>query len=122
METSRGIEERIEQFAMELAAELGDLSLDGKYESPFAALEAKAAELGDRVMREVTLTRLRQAAAAPVSKKDAACPDCGDAGECTKLRDRTLQTIRGDIEFQESVYYCRNCRRSFFPSGPLDRC
>ena len=121
METSPSVEERIQRMALELAEELGDLSSGGEYGSPFAALEARAAEIGDRIMRELTRIRVQQASATPVSKEHSACPDCGAAGECTQLRDRTLQTIRGDINFQEVAFYCRKCRRSFFPSGPLAR-
>ena len=53
------IEERIQRVALEMAEELGDFSSEGEYGSPFATLEAKAAEIGDRIMRELTRIRVQ---------------------------------------------------------------
>ena len=46
------------------------------------------------------------------------CPKCGQEVERDPDRDacRIHQTDVGEAEWREPATYCRNCRRSFFPS------
>ena len=44
------------------------------------------------------------------------CPQCGQPC-ASKLSERALRTRDGTMELPESVCYCPNCRRSFFPSA-----
>jgi hypothetical protein len=45
------------------------------------------------------------------------CPDCGHPGERkAECEPRILQTDRGEVSWLEPSYFCRSCRRSFFPS------
>jgi hypothetical protein len=48
------------------------------------------------------------------------CPKCGKEVERDPDRDdfRIHQTDVGEAEWREPATYCRNCRRSFFPSDP----
>lgn len=45
-----------------------------------------------------------------------ACPQCGRL--CTgQLQERELLTRDGPVALAETTCYCRECRRSFFPSA-----
>jgi len=118
MEISIENRTRIEALARELANELGKFSGEG-FGSPFEAVEVLGAELGDSLMRECTQQLFRIETEAPPPKSQTCCPDCGMTGKLKKLRPRTLQTIRGEIEIPELEYHCKSCRKSFFPDDPL---
>ena len=90
----------------------GCLHADGRPKT-FAELERECIEVGDSFTAELLLSRvIERDSAAP----SACCPTCGQAGERTPDEPRLLQTDRGEIGWTEVAYYCRNCRRSFFPS------
>jgi hypothetical protein len=120
MESSREIEQRILDFSRQLAEEFGDISCD-QFGSPFEAIEVRGAEIGDLLMRGFAGELSRKHLQTPPPDCETACPDCGATGQQKKLRSRKLQTIRGEIEIAEPEYHCHECRRSFFPDGPLDR-
>lgn len=121
MATRQEIEARIRALALELASELDEVSWEGEFGSPFEAIEVKAAEFGDRLTREIATEQCRRANDEPPPTGHTACPHCEQPGELRKLRKRQLQTIRGEIEIEEPEYYCRKCRRSFFPDSSMDR-
>ena len=106
---------------MELAQEMGEISWEGEYGSPFAAIEARAAEIGDLLTREVAAQRSRMENETPPSPSQCCCPKCLGPGDLKRLRKRELQTIRGTTELTEPEYFCQKCRRSFFPSDVVDR-
>ncbi len=43
------------------------------------------------------------------------CPTCERRGDSQPEEPRLLQTDRGEVAWTEPAYYCRYCRRSFFP-------
>ena len=120
MESSREIGQRILDFSRQLAEEFGDISWD-QFGSPFEAVEVRGAEIGDMVMRGFAGELSRRHLETSPPDCQTACPDCGATGERKRLRSRKVQTIRGEIEMAEPEYHCNDCRRSFFPGGPLDR-
>ena len=121
MKTKAEIQARIMQLSLELAQEMGEISWEGEYGSPFAAIEAQAAEIGDMLTREVAAQRSRMENQTPPPQSQCCCPKCHGPGDLKRLRKRELQTIRGTTELTEPEYYCQKCRRSFFPSDQLDR-
>jgi hypothetical protein len=80
----------------------------------FSQLEDACIELGDFMTAQMMQEQIanRQAADEP-----PCCPTCQQTGESQAEQEaRVLQTDRGEVTWLESVFYCRDCRRSFFPS------
>jgi hypothetical protein len=108
--------------AKELARELvkitgGRFKSDGKSKT-FAEIEDEAIEVGDLI---TSLAINEAAEQSPDAPTPCRCPECGAV---PKKRDPDdddevviLQTDRGDVDFVTDGYYCRRCRRSFFPSA-----
>lgn len=104
---------RVLELAEEALEILGGcLDQDGRPKT-FAELEDECIEVGDLFTAE--LLRERVAERNPEGPS-AACPTCGRNGERTPDEPHVLQTDRGEIGWTEPAYYCRHCRRSFFPS------
>jgi uncharacterized protein with PIN domain len=91
---------------------------DGSFRT-FDQMELAANEIGDRVTTMVAQKSLNQALAAKGTVPR--CPKCRQPG--CRLEDpdpRIVQTSRGEVQWNEDEYFCRKCRKSFFPSdGPL---
>lgn len=121
MKTKAEIEAKIREVSHELAGEMGEIPWEGEYGSPFAALEARAAEIGDMLTREVAAQRARIETEKRPPDSECCCPKCNGPGDRKRLRQRELQTVRGTIELTEPEYHCKKCRRSFFPSDSLAR-
>ena len=121
MKTTEEIAAEIRKLSFQLAEEMGEIPWEGKYGSPFAAIEARAAEIGDMMTCEVAVQRARMALEARPPNAQCSCPKCNHASDFKGIRQRKLQMIRGEIEIPEPEYYCKKCRRSFFPSDELDR-
>lgn len=106
---------RLEALAAEMAEVFfgGDRRDDGTPKT-FEELEDECVGLGDLLTCGVLQRRV---AAKEAAADTACCPDCARPGG--RLPDdevRLLQTSRGEVATREPVYYCRRCRRSFFPS------
>lgn len=107
--------------AKELAQELvkitgGRFKSDGKSKT-FAEIEDEAIEVGDLI---TSLAINEAAEQAPDAPAHCRCPECGAVPRRNGPDDDEpviLQTDRGDIDFVTEGYYCRRCRRSFFPSA-----
>lgn len=120
MKSSDQIKAEIAAYARQLAEESSNFSWED-HESPFAAIEARAAEYGDMIAREFAVHKVRIENETPPPDEDCCCPDCGQRTDVKKVRKRKLQTIRGPIEISEPEHYCKKCRRAFFPSDEMDR-
>lgn len=120
METRQSIAERVRQLSLELAMEMVEDYDENEFGSPFEAVEVRAAEIGDMLMREIAVQRHRIANLEPPAEH-ANCPDCQQPCQIAGLRRKKLETIRGQIEIEEPEYHCHKCRRSFFPDGPMAR-
>ncbi len=101
----------------EIAAEAkeivgGCLRPDGR-PMTFAELEDECIEAGDLLTSAVLQQRVTER---PPLGQPPCCPTCDRRGEPGPDEPRVLQTDRGEVEWLEPTYYCRHCRRSFFPS------
>ena len=105
--------------ASELMEELAELlasaeNQDGSWKT-FDQMELAANEIGDRFTTLLAQKSLDQS----LSGKPSApkCPKC-DQPAC-RLQEpdpRVVQTARGEVQWNEDEYFCRKCRKSFFPS------
>ncbi len=116
MASREGIRGRIDAFACELAAELGDVD-ESLGDCWLDAVENQAVELGDAISAELAcqLSRRRSVAA------QVPCPQCGAPGRYRGQRSRELIGRRGPLTISEPEYFCPACRRAFFPADGGDR-
>lgn len=99
----------------------GHLKPDGKHKT-FDELETEATLLGDLI----TSLAIQEAAepssagAASDAEPTACCPKCERTCKPLASGDEeamVLQTARGEVHWMTEGYFCRRCRRSFFPSA-----
>lgn len=90
----------------------GCLDQDGRPKT-FAELEDECIEVGDLFTAELLRERVAERNSEGPSP---CCPSCGREGERTPDEPHVLETDRGEVGWTEPAYYCRGCRRSFFPS------
>lgn len=86
-------------------------------EKMLSDLEDDSCELGDAIACELLSQILQDQA--EVDHPDGSCPCtvCGKMGKRKKgARPRQVQGRRGDIAWHEPEYFCKSCRKSFFPS------
>lgn len=105
--------ERLREIAQEVKEIVGGcLHPDGR-PMTFAELEEECIEAGDLLTEAMLEQRVaeRERPAEP-----ACCPTCDRPGGPGPDEPRVLQTDRGEVTWMEPSYYCRHCRRSFFPS------
>ena len=102
----------------ELAAELKDLvggsrHADGRAKT-FDELEEESIEVSD-LLCEAMLGSLVDDTDEPSGT--CRCPKCDRV--CPRRHDdepRVVEADRGTVTWNEAEYFCRRCRRSFFPS------
>jgi hypothetical protein len=113
MELSAAKRRRLEEIAREVKEIVGGcLHPDGR-PMTFAELEDECIEAGDvltAAMLQERVTGRQPPEQAPC------CPTCDREGKLGPDEPRVLQTDRGEVSWMEPTYYCRHCRRSFFPS------
>jgi len=79
-----------------------------------AELEEECIEAGDFFTTAILQQRV---AGREPPEQIPCCPDCGRPGDLdSACEPRILQTDRGEVSWLEQSYFCRHCRRSFFPS------
>jgi hypothetical protein len=105
---------RLEQIAAEMQEMLGPpVETDGRAKT-FDELEDECVAVGDWLTAQVLQRRV---AARGVQEDSPCCPECQHVGE--HLPDdevHVLETSRGEVAWTEAAWFCRRCRRSFFPS------
>ena len=116
MATTSELKARIDAFAKELRAEMGELSVPEE-QCWLAAVEDLAAELGDAVATAL----LEQHSQDQASKVEANCPQCNKPGRYRGSRERAFITRRGPATIAEPEFYCPCCRKAFFPDDAGDR-
>lgn len=116
MASAEQLRTRIDAFARELAAELGDVD-ESLGDCWLDAVENQAVELGDAISAELT----RQVAQRRAVAEQAPCPQCGAPGRSKGVRQRELIGRRGPVTIAEPEYFCPCCRKAFFPSDGGDR-
>jgi hypothetical protein len=79
----------------------------------FAELEDECIAAGDLFTAAVLQQRVAERQSLVQSP---CCPVCSRPGERnSECEPRILQTDRGEVSWLEEAYFCRYCRRSFFP-------
>lgn len=113
MELSVSQRDRLQEISREAKEIVGGcLHPDGRPKT-FAELEDECIEAGDLMtaaMLEQHVTKR------PQPEQPPCCPTCDRQGDFHPDEPRVLQTDRGEVTWMESTYYCRHCRRSFFPT------
>jgi len=79
-------------------------------------LEELTCQIGDMAARELTQLEVQRRAEA-LDADEAECPDCGRLCPRGELEPVVLSGLRGEIAYNQPSYFCRHCRRSFFPAG-----
>lgn len=79
-------------------------------------LEELTCQIGDMVTRELTQREVLRRAEA-LDADEAECPDCGKLCPRGQPEPVVLQGLRGEVAYNQPSYFCRHCRRSFFPDG-----
>lgn len=105
---------RIKELAAELSQIVGGpRRADGSHKT-FDEIESEAIEMTD-----LLATELMEQAADSEPPEACRCPRCDAVGKLVD-RDREpiiLETDRGEVGWMTTEYFCRRCRRSFFPSA-----
>ena len=111
MASTEEIRSKIEAFARELAAELGEVD-ESLGDCWLDAIENQSVELGDALSAEL----LKQTAADRPAAAESTCPQCGQPGRYRGPRERELLGRRGPVVITEPEYFCPCCRKAFFPA------
>lgn len=106
--------ERLTELSREARQILGEcLHADGR-PMTFAELEDECIEAGDLFTSAVLQQRVAERRP---PEHAPCCPGCGSPGDLdSEAEPRILETDRGEVSWLEPSYFCRHCRRSFFPS------
>ena len=116
MATTDSIQERIEAFARQLCAEMGEVD-DRNGDCWLDAVENQAIEIGDAIAVALVKQKSGEFSAAD----ESTCPQCGKPGRYRGDREREMLTRRGPATIHEPEYYCPCCRKAFFPADRSDR-
>jgi hypothetical protein len=79
-------------------------------------LEELTCQIGDMVARELTQREVVRRADA-LDVEEAPCPGCGKLCPRGEPEPVVLDGLRGELAYNQPSYFCRRCRRSFFPGG-----
>ena len=80
-------------------------------------LEELTCQIGDEVARQLCQHELLGRAELAMKEEIAKCPQCGEPCMAGQPEPTLLEGLRGELAYNEPSYYCRHCRRSFFPDG-----
>jgi len=105
---------RLQHLASEAKEIVGGCLHDDGRPMTFAELEEECIEAGDLLTAAMLQQRVAEREIPP---EDSCCSTCSRPGTLDADGEvRVLQTDRGEVAWTEPAYYCRTCRRSFFPS------
>ena len=104
------IEAVVEDLAREHQQELAEAGT-------LVDLEELTCQIGDEVARRLCQHELLGRVELAMEREIAKCPDCGEPCMIGQPEPTVLQGLRGELAYNQPSYYCRNCRRSFFPDG-----
>ena len=80
-------------------------------------LEELTCQIGDEFARQLCESELVNRARQTADAEQCECPECGLPCPRGQPEPVVLQGLRGEVGFNQPSYFCRHCRRSFFPSG-----
>jgi hypothetical protein len=109
LERQRKIAEAFRQLEELFCEELQDEPGETK---SFDDLEMASIDVGDELTRRL-LGRVTKARV--VEQVEARCPTCSCKCQPIDQEPRVVQSLRGEVTWQEQNFYCNRCRRSFFP-------
>ena len=104
------VRKMVEQLAREHQQELAAAGT-------FVELEELTAEIGDEVGRQLCENELTNRSERAAQLEQCECPKCGLLCPRGEAEPMVLQGSRGEVGFSQPSYFCRRCRRSFFPAG-----
>lgn len=104
---------RLQELSREVRQIMGGCMHPDRRAMTFAELEDECIEAGDFLTASLLQERIAER---PSPEEAACCPTCTRPGEPGPDEPRVMQTDRGDVSWLEPSFYCRYCRRSFFPS------
>ena len=79
--------------------------------------EELTSQIGDEFSRQLCENELTSRAGRAAKLEECECPVCGSLCPRGQPEPVVLQGLRGEVAFSQPSYFCRRCRRSFFPSG-----
>lgn len=114
VERERALEDFLAQARVDLDRALRSRS-QGK-PATFDQIESSALEVGLNLARrlmqhEVALEEGEEGDTAPCPVCHRMCPKCGP------IQKREIRTEAGPVGLTRREFYCKPCRRAFFPSG-----
>jgi hypothetical protein len=106
-----------------IKAVVGDLAREHQQELAEAGtlvdLEELTCQIGDEVARQLCQHELFGRAEQAAKEEIAMCPECGEPCMAGQPEPALLQGLRGELAYNQPSYYCRHCRRAFFPDGGI---
>lgn len=104
-----------------LKAMVGELAREYQRELEAAGtlveLEELTCEIGDELGRQLCASELANRGERAAEVEWEECPECGGGCARSEMEPTVLEGLRGELGFNQPSYYCRRCRRSFFPDG-----
>lgn len=114
MTLSASERERLQHLGKEIREILGGARRENGTAKTFDELEQDSIEVADVIGSSMLEANARDVEHPPGACR---CPKCGAmAPQKEDAEPRVLQTDRGEVDWLEAEYFCRKCRRSFFPS------
>ena len=80
-------------------------------------LEELTCQIGDELARQLCENELGNRAQQAAELEQCECPECGRLCPRGQPEPVLLQGLRGEVGYNQPSYFCRHCRRSFFPAG-----
>lgn len=107
-----------DELLEKLAELLGSASHGDGRNKTFDEMELAANAIGDRVSAKVLQRSVNRGETQQAEQPEACrCPKCNSPGKQLDEPDpRLVETLRGEVQWNEDEYFCRKCRKSFFPS------
>jgi hypothetical protein len=105
---------RLRELGGEIRKILGGAVRDDGTSKTFDELERDSIEVSDLIGSTMLEANVRDGEQPPGTCR---CPKCDRL--CPRQEEaepRVLQTDRGEVSWLEAEFFCRRCRRSFFPS------
>ncbi len=117
MAISSELQGRIEEVAGDLRREFyGGRGAPVSGTILFSELEEDACQLGDAIACELMQQVLASQADDDHPETSCECSVCGRYGKLDDVQPRVVQTRRGTVKWPEPRYFCKSCRKAFFPS------
>ena len=107
---STRVKAMVEQLAREHQQELAAAGT-------FVDLEELTARIGDEFGRQLCENELTSRSERAAKLEQCECPKCGVLCPRGDPEPVVLQGSRCEVAFSQPAYFCRRCRRSFFPAG-----